>query len=387
MVSSLERPRWIPVGEMVPEGSIGSVLISAVPTLAERLRPETTLKQPFKSGSFSTYGDILKLPAQELTAFTGASLIKGRLEDYLRGLLVLPHSRLLQAASGGSLASPPPGREQEIIEGVEDELNKISYKGTVPVLIWRFGLYDGITRTQAEIGRSLKITPSRVSQIERHGLRILRYRSYLRQVRLYLTMPEASLGRQVFGAVLAKDLPQLDGSASINHLGLPPSILKELDTKTSLWTGYYSSSDILDLVREDLSRGEASQISGFVKFEIALALHRRVREVADRPRREAELREKARRERLATLGEPRNNLMPKIRLAPKQLEILDGIGLEELGLSVHCYNVLRHRTDMQTIGELLRMDRSELLALRNMGEKSLAEVLVKVVGLLKSRFK
>lgn len=395
MVSSLERREWIPVQEMVPQDSIGSVLISGIPTLGERFRPKTILNQPvtillmtnsksqaeIADGNFQTVADFLKLPSEQFTSLRFIPKIREKLESYLEGLLKPPQTKLLQAVFKRSLTPPLPGREQEIVEGVEDVLNKMSYRRAIPVLISRFGLYDGITNTLEQTGELFGRTRSRVQQIETKGLMVLRQLPYSGQLRLYLTMPEASLGRLTFGALLGKDLPQLDENVSIHHLGLSSGILEELTAKTLLRAGSLPST-ILDLVMEDLSL-YPSQISDRTKDEIVSALHRRIREVADRPRREAKRQAQVKQARRERLREPSNNLIPEIVLTPQQLEVLDNILLEELGLLTRCYNALRYQQEpIETIGELLRKNRSELLALRNFGKKSVDEVLVKVVRLL-----
>lgn len=402
MVNVEQKPRWTPVSDMVTVGTIGGLLVDNIPTLAERLRPQTTFQQPLKSlskGSKSstlamlkernmvTVGNILQLPDGELATFTVAPKLRSKLDNYLTGLLIPPQSRLLQAVFGRLQSPVDPGREQEIVEGVEDILNKMPHKQRVSVLTVRFGLHDGISRTLQETGIKLREKPlgrEDIRQLEGKGLRVLSNSPYSEQAKLYLVLPEVSFGRLAFGAVLVKDLPELDETARIGALRLPTNILNELDTKTSILK-IYPLTTVEDLVMEDLAKDQAQQLSGRTKSEIVRALHRRVAEIADRRRKEDELQAQREAERLVRLGEPKNNLISEINLTPQQLESLDHIAIKDLKLSTRPFNALKNG-DIQTVGELLRKDRLVLLAIRDMGEKSVAEVLVKIVRLLKSDY-
>lgn len=399
MVGSIERPLWVPVGGMVPAGSIGEEFVSGIPGLGEYKRPVTTFNQRFvRPPSFIrqhpdlvTYGDILTLPAEELDKFAPRFRLRERLTDYLKDQLILPHSRLLQAIHGGLLVSAPRDRELEIIDGVESALNQMQdtrrrkdiRKGTV--LILRFGLYDGITRTLEEIAQGLEkpVLRERARQLEAAGFRILR-RLTGANLKGCRVLPEKSFGREVFGAVLEKDLRELDGRASTEALHLSSDVVEALEVNKIPLIEYfnYPFRKIEDLVIKDLSVFEETPIFSWVKQEIALALQRRVVEVADRPRQEAEQKAQAAAERRAEIGEPRNNLLSGIiELSSQQLEGLDKVPLKELDLSVRAYNGLR-RGDVRTVGELLRLTREELLAFRGIGIKMVAEVIEKATAFL-----
>src|SRR3990172_11916345 len=108
MVSSVERPPWIPVQDMFPAGSIGSKLLSETPDdLGMRLRPETALEQsypyffPSRENNWGrlTFDDILRLPFQEVAQVTpNLAITENRLKDFLMSFRILPHSRLLAEA-------------------------------------------------------------------------------------------------------------------------------------------------------------------------------------------------------------------------------------------------------------------------------------------------
>ena len=54
------------------------------------------------------------------------------------------------------------------------------------VLIMRFGLEDGVTRTLEDVGREFNVTRERVRQIEAKALRKLRHPLRSRKLRDYL---------------------------------------------------------------------------------------------------------------------------------------------------------------------------------------------------------
>jgi RNA polymerase primary sigma factor len=66
----------------------------------------------------------------------------------------------------------------EILDGLSERERK--------VLVMRFGLEDGITRTLEDVGREFNVTRERVRQIEAKALRKLRHPLRSRKLRDYL---------------------------------------------------------------------------------------------------------------------------------------------------------------------------------------------------------
>ena len=66
----------------------------------------------------------------------------------------------------------------EILDGLSERERK--------VLIMRFGLEDGVTRTLEDVGREFNVTRERVRQIEAKALRKLRHPLRSRKLRDYL---------------------------------------------------------------------------------------------------------------------------------------------------------------------------------------------------------
>ena len=71
---------------------------------------------------------------------------------------------------------------QEQMNEILDGLNERERR----VLIMRFGLEDGITRTLEDVGREFNVTRERVRQIEAKALRKLRHPLRSRKLRDYL---------------------------------------------------------------------------------------------------------------------------------------------------------------------------------------------------------
>ncbi len=66
----------------------------------------------------------------------------------------------------------------EILDGLNERERR--------VLIMRFGLEDGVTRTLEDVGREFEVTRERVRQIEAKALRKLRHPLRSRKLRDYL---------------------------------------------------------------------------------------------------------------------------------------------------------------------------------------------------------
>ena len=68
---------------------------------------------------------------------------------------------------------------------VQDVLSQLSERER-QVLVLRFGLYDGRTRTLEEVGREMEVTRERIRQIESKSLRKLRHPSYAKILKDFL---------------------------------------------------------------------------------------------------------------------------------------------------------------------------------------------------------
>jgi|GEM_PF-3520661 hypothetical protein len=298
-----QRSELVAVSEMVPEGSIGSAFIAKIADLGGRPRAKETFCQPLDSllrknqaallaeRGFTTVADVLKLPSEDQTAINLVPKLYVRLRRYLTGLLVLPHSRLLQAIHHPQPQSPvlrqfpvPVGREQEIVEGVEGILTKfenIGHTRGARILRLRYGLDDGITRLVEKVGGILEnpLSKEYVRLIEKQAIWWLWSRRVDLRAEDYLSLPEASFGREVFGAVLMKDLPDLGKEASLEDLHLPLPALCELEGK--IFRGSSNNYCIGDLITYDLSEAGSNRLSDSRKNEIVAALRKRA-EAADR---------------------------------------------------------------------------------------------------------
>jgi RNA polymerase primary sigma factor len=71
-------------------------------------------------------------------------------------------------------------------EKIEEALDLLTPRER-DVLIMRFGLEDGCSRTLEEVGRHFRVTRERIRQIEGKALRRLRHPRRARQLRDYLT--------------------------------------------------------------------------------------------------------------------------------------------------------------------------------------------------------
>jgi RNA polymerase sigma factor (sigma-70 family) len=74
---------------------------------------------------------------------------------------------------------------EEILDGLSDRERR--------VLIMRFGLEDGVTRTLEDVGREFNVTRERVRQIEAKALRKLRHPLRSRKLRDYLGINSISI--------------------------------------------------------------------------------------------------------------------------------------------------------------------------------------------------
>lgn len=220
-------PAWVKLkkGEGVfKAGTVGGELFPDF--LEGRKRPETTFNQPLASlwqgksiilkelqdRGLATVKDVLNLPQGELTTFPRSENIKRGLFDWL-SRLSLPHARVISELMGKETGHIlPSAHEAEVVGAVNQALGLLSGREQ-KVLELRFGLVDGITRTFKEIGEHRELSASgedalsgaHIRNIGNRSLRRLRHPAI--GLREYFPLPTDSLGRTLFGAELAKDLP------------------------------------------------------------------------------------------------------------------------------------------------------------------------------------
>lgn len=388
MSGSPDRPKWIPVQKMVPQSSIGQTLISQIPTLGERLRPETTFQQPLRPNTsfvtkfgLSTYSDVLS-SSPEFVAATIKPYTLYRVNEYLQDLLVLPHSRLVAAAYIEHELPVIKEHEQEIREKVEEALEMVENSRLVEVLVLRFGLYDGITRIYADISRQVGIPDYMVKSDLGRGSKALKERAT--DLRGLQVLSEDSVGYKVFGAHLKRELPELD-LYSFNWLeGLHLSTRGRAELERFAF--YWGSNSLIEL--------NYNHLPDWLREEVVSALKKRAQEVAERIRKYEEMQARdaaravqAKREyeqRVAKkIAEGKPLLFPSLELGSETLKALFGISIYDLDLSTRPYNALIRR-GIKTVGDVLCHTEEELMrpSFRNLGVKSLAEIKEKVLLLI-----
>lgn len=190
------RPEWTALSRNnFPDGSLGFRLFPVA--LEGRLRPGTVLSQPparlfdrnnrkagefFSAEGLSTCMDLLSQP---FTKFQDRPGIGTHVADFLKGLTVTPQGRLLAAASRQPAFVAPLDREMKFVDSVNTALNTlILSEDDQPdslklwlLLVRRFGLFDGVPHTLAEVGKTPEfdgISSKRVWQLEVIALSKLR---------------------------------------------------------------------------------------------------------------------------------------------------------------------------------------------------------------------
>lgn len=222
--------KWVPIKEMVSDGTIGSTLIAKIDDLAERLRPETTFNQPLTSlwttsknpvsrelqiAGMKTVDDVLRLPEGQLSTFTEGVKIQDRLEEYLRELMITPHAKIIGLAYGGQQVPIPKNSESDLIEAVNDAIENLSInpiyskKGNRrgAVLRYRFGLDDGITRTLEQVGKIFGVSGTSMRSDEHKALRLMRTPSISKNLARFFSLPEDSFKRKL-GYVFEAQIPR-----------------------------------------------------------------------------------------------------------------------------------------------------------------------------------
>lgn len=382
---------WIPVQDMVREGSLGSTLVSQIPDLGVRLRPETIFNQPLsflrwkgkrvlselQSHNLGTTGDILRLNDDELAQFSQAPTIVTYLREYLTGLEIPPHGWLV-----GIEYPTPPDREAELIDSVKGLLlnhPRVSQEAR-EILPLRFGLEDGIRRPHGETGRILSPTLSalEVSRIEQDNIFWIEHRydpSPLSDKGLkecYFVLPPQSIGRKAFGAVFMKDLPAplLTGSFLIDpghdygDVSFSEEARREMTRETdgypytlSTWPFKFAA---MDFTKEPFNFSEQTQGE----------IERVLRKIVDDPsafpspfeqieKIVGEWEERSKRD-IAQQREAGNLLLPELLLLSEEFPGTGTMVIESLDLPKETVHTLL-RAEIRTIGDFLAIERESLL--------------------------
>ena len=77
-----------------------------------------------------------------------------------------------------------------------------------------------------------------------------------------------------------------------------------------------------------------------------------------------------------TLGEEKKDLLGQYEERRRHSEVLNRTGIGKLNLSVRAHNCLS-RAGVKTVGDLLRMSEEDLFQVRNLGRKTVDEIIEK----------
>lgn len=368
------RGDWIPLQpNLFPEGSVGHTLLSrASSLLAGRSRPATIFDQPLlpptfdvhlwnggkvrstlQSQDLQTVRDILTLPDQQFSQLYRAQRMSESLHGWVERLALTPHARLLRAIFSYEPQPLSPSLEEEFMGVVEEALGTLNPREE-DTLVRLSGLRDGILRTREEVGKSYDVTKERIRQIKEKALRKLRHPNRSRNLTIYTSYPEESLGRHIFGDALRRDLPQLQGT--IGDLALSQEV------REALAQNFLTS---LPRPLESLAKLSTSFIAEKASEKAVLELEDAVRKHV------AMTQEKARQVEPAAVEVTEqktavNNLLLEIQLTEEQLAAVAEVPLERLDLGTFLYHCLMWH-NVKTVGDIFRWTRKEFVELRGIG--------------------
>lgn len=361
--------------DLFPNGSIGQTLFPE--SLIGRQRPATIFDEPLGAGiaaqtsgpELYTYGDVLKLSADFLNKLPAD--FQDGLNEYLAGLEITPHARLLMSMDRKLHISHklyqsalPPEREVEFIELVEAIIDSTDRTGN-PILSdeqraiirLKYGLSLGYATRPELIGQSLGKSPSRINDIDgkAHDRLATNHRTRLLDYRIF---SDVSVGRSLFNFVFANDFAYVD--AGISELNLSDDALTQLKR-----IGITKYDDVFYLLR-----APGASLSEATQGEIVTATEKYT----------------ARRQQLSSTHKepvvaldpvesviPVNNFMPTLPIDPDLLGLIAGQPIHILGLSIGFYNSMR-RAGIDTVGNFLRHSEEELLKRRRIGKKTVSEL-------------
>lgn len=368
---------------MFAEGTIGFSLFPSA--LEGRRRAETTFGQPLESLfgrrkprdlsvlkeiGILTVSDLLALPSEDekLQGLKNLSKLKMHLSEYLEDLVQTPQGKLIERVFGERQRKDiPMEREQELIDAVNKALDTLPERARL-ILQFRFGLFDGITRTFTEVGKSLSLSRERIRQAQATAERRLKHPS--RRLNQYLTLPKKSFVQEAFGlnVVFQKDLPPLPSINLAHDPNLSPATQSELKNHGVL--NLYPT--ISDIAMADIGSFPFSDLSEEVRKEIKEALRKAALDFA----KQKEEEKLARQRDIFVAPEkptPVNNLLPQSLISEEQLTSLASLEIQHLNLSGRVYNALR-RNGITTVGDLLRYTGKEIWGISLIGRQSVVEL-------------
>lgn len=377
-------------------GTIGAVYFDTYAQLWKgRKRPVTIFQQPIaylweypdqdhkndartelERNQVKTVADLMRLTLDAFSSFANYREIQEKAGVYLAGLALTPHAKLLQEVYKKPQYVVPPEYEEQIVTAVNAEVDAL-WRSEIAVIRQAFGLEDGIVRDVYNMvlvrsGRKdVEIVDRSARGLVWDGLRHLRSDEDF-DLSDYCSLPEASIGRATFVAVLYRDLPRIDGYHRDLESRLSPSACEELDQRYpySMYSSEIQRDDSLkgvmglDLSKHPFSPGAFEEI-GKALQDIA-AEQKRAREETFRVRQEFIGILDARQQ-------PVNRLLPTIPVPEDDVLRLSTISIDQLAINTYTKNVLREN-GVQTVGQILGLTTDQLRGFERLGRKGLGDL-------------
>ncbi|MBI2596692.1 hypothetical protein HYW41_00865 [Candidatus Daviesbacteria bacterium] len=343
--------------------SIGYVLFfNYHDLLAGRRRPVTIFKQvprglheagiwqeAAKRG-FKSVEEVLCLPYDDLTPPTFSERFANGLASYVaEELTMTPHVRLVKMVFEDNNYSPipfPPALEQEFTHTVEEQVGKIPQREG-DLLIYRYGLYDGIPQSLQQVASLFGVSRGRISQLEARALRRLRRSPSADLLAQFTPFPKDSLGRDISGPGLRRYLPDMTNlqlsdlaAAQLRRYGvLLASLPLQLEENT---TGLQRKN--IDCIAVLLYHGLTHPQTAEKHYT--------------------------------------NNLLARLPISNDQLLTIGNLKLAEAGLPTQIVNAFA-RHEKSTFGDVLAMTPPEFAKIRTLGKLRAFQFGMKLEELLK----
>lgn len=348
-----QKPKWIPIKEMLHIGTIGYSLAlnSDIPNFLERERPENIFQQDvfvlwgrgsnalnvLQENNITTVTQLLDLKPEEIFSLDCSDDIYNHLSTFLQNYVaILPHVRLLRNVTGLPPQVIPFSREKELKDAVDNAVLQLPPEEQYLLEI-SFGLQTGVTLTQGQISEKLSISKVNIRDKERKATRTLS-----KLLANYSLLHPNSFGQEMLKAVFMKDLPPIE-EYDIFDLDLPDTTKEELERKWFIKDYYYNLKFILTKNSEELSLESRKTIQS--AFHDFFEKH------------------------LPQLNNQVNNLLPEVEISQEKLAALADIPIGILDLNAHSYNALA-RNCILTIGQLLRISKERFRKIPKNGAKA-----------------
>lgn len=363
-----QKPKWVPLREMLSEGTIGFDLALSIPTLLERERPETIFYQDpsflwgrrksnalseIQNHNITTIFDLLNLSPDELSTYTFNEAIKEHILGYLKSnVLIPPHAQILKEVTCLPKIQIPHYREKELITVVEKALG-IFDKTEQRVIKERFGLDDGRILSRGEVSKKLSMDPNDVTKITTKVIHKLRI-----PLMSYFPLSVESFGWQIFNAVFIKDLPPLEGY-DVSDLELDESIEQELEKKYN-----YNFKKHFYNLRHFLAKN-FDELPAKAREEIQNRIRNFVEKESNR----------------INNAHHSNNLIPSIEITEEKYTEIAEVSIEKLDLGPRNHNTLEINGFL-TLGQLLRVTKKRLARIKKISEPCASEIEEKLLNML-----